>query len=304
MRGVIARELHAPARRHFLTRRVELKSISDLWQADICDMQKFRDKDKKYILTVINCFSKFAYAIPLKTKGAVEVANALRPLFESNKIENFQTDKGTEFYNATLAKLFTKHGINHYSTYTDKKASIVERFNRTLKERMWRMFTEQGSYKWIGILPKILASYNNTKHSTIGMKPREVNKRNEKQVLHAINRATFRRKVSVKPKFSIGDYVRISKHNNLFRKSYLPRWTTEIFRIHSIVQSRPITYTIRDYRNEIIRGVFYESELLKTKHANVYLVEKVLKRRGTRVFVKWLGFDASHNSWISKDNVL
>jgi Tat protein secretion system quality control protein TatD with DNase activity len=100
------------------------------------------------------------------------------------------------------------NNINYYSTYSEKKASVVERFNRTLKEKMWKQFSMQGSYKWIDILPKLVNEYNNTRHRTIGMKPSEVNKKNEQILLETVNKI---KNMSVKPKYKIGDKVRISK---------------------------------------------------------------------------------------------
>lgn len=304
LRALIAEELHKNARRNFLTRRVEIKGLNDLFQADLCDMQGFNERGYRYILTVINCFSKKAYATPLKTKAGLEVTKALKPIFLKNKVNNFQTDHGREFYNTHCIKLYEKYGINHYSSFTDKKASIVERFNRTLKGLMWREFTSVGNYKWVSLLPKLIERYNNTVHRTTGMKPNKVNKHNEKRVLQAINTATYRRKVPLKQKFSVNDSVRVSKYKHIFRKGYLPSWSNEIFTIHRVMNSRPITYILRDYEGDVIEGAFYEQELMKTNHKDTFLVEKVIRRRGNKVLVRWLGFDSRHDSWISKDNIL
>ncbi len=95
---------------------------------------------------------------------------------ESKRVpKNIQTDNGTEFYNKEFKTLMDKYNINHYSTYTHLKASIVERFNRTLKEKMWREFSMQGTYKWINILNKLIMEYNNTKHRTLKNTPNEMN---------------------------------------------------------------------------------------------------------------------------------
>ncbi|XP_044017387.1 uncharacterized protein LOC122858498 [Aphidius gifuensis] len=141
-----------------------------------------------------------------------------------------------------------------YSTYINFRASIVERFNRTLKKQMWEKFTYQGSYKWSGIL-------------------------------------------------SIGDEVRISEYKNVFEKGYTPNVTTEIFTIKEVRNTDPVTYKLIDYEDHPIEGGFYEEELTKVKYPDIYLIEKVVKKRGNELYVKWLGFDDSHNSWMNESDV-
>lgn len=307
MRQAIAEELHRPARRNYPTRRVELKGINDLYQADLVDMVKYSriNKGNRYLLTIINCFSKFAHAIPIKRKTGYNLAVALAPILKKHKMKLLQVDQGTEFYNKNVLDLMKKYGIKLYSTYSDKKASIIERFNRTLKTKMWRKFTEQGTYKWVDILPKLIKEYNNTVHRSIGMKPVQVNNKNEDTVLRNINKATYRSKEGdSKPKYKVGDHVRISKYKKQFDKGYLPNWSNEIFTIIKVNQTRPVTYILKDVRGETIKGTFYEQEINKTKVGEVYLVEKVLRKKGNKALVRWLGFDSSHDSWVNVNDIL
>lgn len=305
----LANELHKPARRNYQRRYVTLKGIADLWQADLVDMKAHASANSgyKYLLTIIDCFSKLAWVVPLKSKHAGPVADAFRTVFEqapSGPPRNLQTDDGTEFFNAKVNALTRKYKINHYSTYSTAKCSIVERFNRTLKTRMFKRFTVNGNYRWIDMLPELLAYYNNSIHRTIGMKPADVTKQHEPRLLqryHATATTKFRWK---KPKFRVGDHVRISKYKTLFEKGYTPNWSTEIFRVVKVQRTLPTTYHLEDYTGEQIKGGFYEQELQKTRNKDVYLVEKVLKERGNRAYVKWLGFDNSHNSWIKKSDVV
>lgn len=306
-RKTIANELHAPARRHFPTRAVEVKGINDLYQADLVEMipySKF-NKGYKYLLTIINCFSKIAYAIPLKNKSGLEVSNALEPILKNNRMNHLQTDAGLEFYNTHVTRLMKKYGINHYSTYSDKKGSIVERFNRSLKEMMYRKFTEVGNYNWVNILNSLLKQYNYRRHRTIGMAPIEVNRRNEIMVRRNIDRNRQKYKTSDKKvQFKIGDKVRISKYKKVFDKGYLPNWTNEMFTVYTVQPTVPITYKLKDYKNHVIKGSFYGHELKKAKHGDIYLVEKVLKKKGDKAYVKWLGFDGTHNTWIDKNQLV
>ncbi|XP_050452222.1 uncharacterized protein LOC126851928 [Cataglyphis hispanica] len=156
---------------------------------------------------------------------------------------------GKEFYNTDVQRLMKKHNINHYSTYSVLKASVVERFNRTLKDAMWKMFTLNGSYKWM----------------------------------------------------SCRDLCRITTQASNDRK--VIHRTTEVFKIVKVQRINPVTYLLKNYRGKSIAGAFYEYELRLTNYPDEY-VEKVLRRKGDEIYVKWLGFDGLHNSWIHKDNVV
>ena len=304
VRAGIARELHKQARVNYPTRYVELKGINDLYQGDLVEMIPFAkiNKGYKYIMTIINCFSKYAIAIPLKTKKAFEIVAALTPVLKNHPMKHFQTDQGTEWFNTKVKSLLQKFNVNHYFTYSDKKASIVERFNRTLKGKMWKTFSEQGNYRWLELLRKLITNYNNTVHRTIKMKPRDVTKLNEKEVL--LNIIKNRKSFYVKPKFSVGDKVRISRIQKAFTKGYVPRWSNEIYTVHRVQPTRPVTYLLKDERGEVIKGGFYQQELSKTKYSNTFLVEKVIRRKGNKFLVRWLGFDKSHDSWIYKKDLV
>ena len=297
----IAKELHRPARRNYVRRKVTLKGIKDLFQADLCEMLPHAkiNKGMRYILTMINCFTKFAFAVPLKNKSGPEVARALEPILKKHKMKNFQTDQGKEFFNSHIKKLMVKYGINHYATFSDMKASIVERLNRTLKERMYKEFTAQGTYQWLTILPRIVKAYNNSVHRTIGMKPKDVKQKHVKTILARLAGNTK----PTTPKYTVDDQVRISKYKRLFKKGYLPNWTNEVFKIYAIKPTKPPTYILQDSSGEILKGGFYEHELSKSKTGNVYLVEKILKRKGDKVLVRWFGFDKTHDSWLHKNDL-
>ncbi|XP_029666089.1 uncharacterized protein LOC115237291 [Formica exsecta] len=110
-------------------------------------------------------------------------------------------------------------------------------------------------------------------------------------------------KIAGPAKFKVGDPVRVSKYKTIFEKSYTSNWTTEMFKIVKAQRTNPVIYLLEDYRGKSIAGAFYEYELRRATYPDVYLVEKVLRRRGDED-VKWLGFDGSHNSWIHKGNVV
>jgi len=301
----IVNEIHKAARKKFLRRSVILKGIDDLWQADLIDMQSLRKYNKgyNYVLLVMDCFSKYAWAEPLKSKNKLDVTRAFEHILSlsNRKPVNLQTDSGTEFYNNTFQTLMRRYNINHYSSYSTKKASIVERLIKTIKNKLYEYFSFNGNYKWLGsVLENTLKTYNNTKHRTIQFKPIEVNKSNELLIKYNIKSYYKSTIVQHQAKFKVGDSVRISKYKHIFAKGYTPNWSTELFTITKVNNTMPTTYHIEDRRQQPILGTFYEQELQKSHHPDIYLIEKVLKRKGNKLFVKWLGFNNEENSWIDE----
>lgn len=305
----VIQELHRPARKNFPRRNTVLKGINDLFQSDLVEMipHSKLNKGYKYILTLINCFSKMAYAHPLKTKTGKEISYVMERLMKRNslKFKNLQTDNGKEYYNLNFSNLMKKYKINHYSTKSEMKAAIIERFNRTLKTAMYKEFSMRGAYKWIDILTNLIKNYNNRVHRTIGMKPNLVNKNNEKSVLNNILRST-KVKAEKKPpsQFLEGDKVRISKYKGVFTKGYLPNWSNEVFEIFRVQPTIPQTYLLKTNNGELVQGGFYGHELLRSKTGDVYLIEKIIKRKGDKYLVRWLGFDKSQDSWVPKSEII
>lgn len=305
----VVNEIHRTARRNFHRRHVIMKDIDDLWQADLIDMHNIEKQNSnfKFILIVIDTFSKYAWALPLKSKNKDDVFNAFKSLFKTGRHpKNLQTDLGTEFYNQKFKTLMKSFSINHYSTYSTKKASIAERLIRTIKSKLYKEFSLKGNYKWCdGTLDKIIFNYNNSNHRTIGCKPIEVCENNKKNILerYAKLQKTYC-KFNVKKRFKVGDYVRISKHKGTFEKGYTPNWSTEIFKIIKAQNTIPVTYVLIDSKLQPILGTFYSEELQKTKNPQLYLVEKVLRKKDDKVLVKWLGLPSSENSWVAKSDIM
>lgn len=185
----VVKELFQNARKNFTRRKTEMVGINDTYQIDLVEMIPYAKQNRnfKYILTVIDIFSKYAWAIPIKSKTGKVVTHAMKSILDSGNIpKNIHSDMGKEFYNKEFQALLNNHEINLYSTFSIKKAAIVERFNRTLKSKMWQKLHYNGSYKWIDMLDDLIYTYNHTKHRTIKMTPSNVNKNNEKMLLHSV----------------------------------------------------------------------------------------------------------------------
>ena len=104
-------------------------------------------------------------------------------------------------------------------------------------------------------------------------------------------------------KFKVGDHVRISKYKNIFPKGYTPNWSEEVFVIRKVKNTIPWTYVINDLNGDEIIGTFYEKELQKTNQQE-FRIEKVIKKEGDKLYVKWKGYDSSFNSWIDKKDLI
>ena len=252
----------------------------------------------KYLLAVIDLFSKFRWLIPLKDKTGKSVASALKTIFEERKPEKMWVDKGKEFNNKDVKDL-----VELYSTENEEKSSVVERWIRTMKEKMWKYFTDNNTNVYIDILPDLVKDYNNTKHSSIKMTPVEASEsENELTVWRNLypNRLDI---LDINPKFSVGDKVRISKKKKTFEKGYTTRWTEEIFTIVGVKLTSPPTYKIADLNGEEIQGTFYEPELQKTNQ-ELFRIEKIIKRGKTKSLVKWKGYSDDFNSWVDNKDMV
>ena len=301
----LASELHKPARKNYPRRQTITFGIDDLWQADLVEMHELASKNKKYnyMLTVIDTFSKQAFAIPIKNKTGQAVTEAFEGILKKKKPNNLQTDQGKEFFNKTFQNLMKQHNINHYHTFSNKKATIVERFNRTLKSRMWKKFTELNSQNWLDILDDLIKEYNASYHTTIKRAPNEVNKSNEAMIRELLEKPKTQ---PTKPKFKIGDIVRISRAKGIFEKGYKFNWSEELFKITKVLKTTPTTYSIEDMSGEKVDGCFYNEELQKTTIPNYARIEKVLRKKivDGKVYlrVKWKDYDNKFNSWILQDD--
>lgn len=302
LQGNDAYTLHKPTRKPRRFRRIYSLGINYHFQADLVDMSMFSKENNgfKWILTVIDTFSKKLWAFKMKNKTAKSVLSVFKPLLIEKKPQKLETDSGTEFTNKKFQELLEANKIDHYTVSSDRKCAIVERVNRTLKTRMYRAFTAQGSRRWTNILADLVSGYNNSYHRSIKMKPNEVNKQTEEEVRENLYPPLAN---PSPPKLKVGDSVRITRIKNIFEKGYARSWSFEVFFVSKIKNTNPITYAIKDYKGEEIGGSFYESEVQKVDKSNdVYLVDSIVKKRTVKgkveYLVKWKGYPDAANSWI------
>lgn len=304
--------LHKPVRKRFQRNPYMMSYIDYEWQIDLMDLRQFgRENDShKYVLVVIDIFSKYIWLYALKSKSGKEICHSLRGVFDNShrKPRLLFSDKGKEFLNHDVMSLLKERGIIHFTCNNpDVKCSIVERVIRTIKEKLWRYFTRMQTRRYINVLGQLANSYNNSVHSTIGMAPSQVTKLNSFEVwLKLYKRA--KSIVCKDAKYKEGDYVRISKEKGNFEKSYEYSWSLEIFKIKRVLKKCQPVYELIDLTGEAIKGTFYESELQVVNPGGVFLIDKVLKRRGKgtkrQLLVSWKGYPSKFNSWISATNLI
>ena len=258
--SILADEHHKPIIRKFNKRKVYSQFKDNIWGVDLADMQSLSRKNKgiKYLLCVIDLNSKYAFVIPLKDKNGISIVNAFNKIIkQSNRKPNkIWVDQGGEFYNNVFENWLSDNNINMYSTYNEGKSVAAERFIRTLKNKLYKHMTATGKNVYYDVLDDVVNKYNNTKQSTIKMKPIDV-KNNKIVYIDEHNEKDS--------KFKVGDRVRISRYKNIFAKRYAPNWSSEIFIVDKIIDTVPYTYNLKDLNDEEIIGSFYDKELQKTK---------------------------------------
>ena len=278
----LAREVFSPQITKFKRQRIIPLYKHETWSADLIDKSSLSkyNNNYKFIITVIDIFTKYAWAIPLKNKSGLSITNGFIIVLsehpqggsEPRKPEKLWVDRGSEFYNKTFKSLLTEYGtgkaasgIDLYSTYSDIKAVFIERFNRTLLHIINKPMFINGEGNCVNILNDAVVTYNNNIHSTINMTPVDASNNPDKVKYNISETALQNKSTKATPKFKVGDYVRNADQRNIFSKGYTSNWNRELFKVNEVLKTHPPTYKMEDINGEIIEGKYYEQELLKSE---------------------------------------
>ena len=297
-----AYNLHRPVRRKFPRTKIVTSGLDGQWQIDLIDVSKYAKHNDgvKFLLTAIDCFSRYAYVRPLRRKDGVEVTRAFTDILNQGRVPRYvQSDRGKEFLNRPFQALLAERGVKFFTSHNDDiKCAIVERFNRTLQNRLHRFFTRKNTLSYLAELQNHVKGYNATIHKSTGFAPAKVTVDDQEKVwLRLYNKPPAHKAHH----FKVGDHVRISKARHVFAKGYVGRWSDELFVIKKINRTVPVTFDLQDLAGEDITGVFYNQELVKAKPPEFWAVETILDqrtRKGKREYlIKWKGYPNKFNSW-------
>ena len=269
-----AEELHKPIIKNIKRRKLYSSFKDNIWGVNLADMQLISKYNKgiRYLLCVIDLFSRYASVIPLKKKKEKNIVEGFENILDdSNRKPNkIWADHGSEFYNNKFKKFLKENDIEMYSTLNEGKSVVAERFIKTLKNKIYKHMITIGKDVYFNDLDDIVKKYNNTVHSSIKMKRKDVTDDSFAEYSEETNKKS--------PRFKIGDHVRISKYKNIVAKGYTTNWAEEVFVVNKVQNTVPWTYLINDLNSEEIKGSFYEKELQKTKQKE-FRIQKVIKRR-------------------------
>ena len=269
----------------------------------------------KYLLCVIDVFTKMTWVYPMKKVTCESAVECLRDLFSKcgTLPTKIQTDKGSEFKCQAMKRLMEENGVIHYYSYSERKCAVVERFNLTIQQLLYKLMAKFNTYEWTKLIPHAMKIYLNRKHNTIKMSPLDAENDNNQEKLRNIyiekyDKAEENRSL---PKFKVGNTVRVWAKRTNFWRGYYEDFTREYFKINQVLLNLPVPrYKLEDIMGEQIRGSFFEDELiLFNPPADMeYQIEKVVKERGSgrnkQFLVKYIGWPDKFNEWKSERELI
>ena len=251
-----------PPKKNYLTNKTIIKSIDDTWSSDLLDMNDYGFKNNKgyrYILVVVDNFSKYGWTIPLKNKYGQSITDAFSQIIKTSKRKPnlLETDDGKEYVNKTFNEFLNNNNIKRYSRFTDKGAVFAERFNRTIRNLIKKQVFEKGRADWLSELPSVTKQYNNTIHHSTKMKPIDASKKSNEKIVYS-NLQNKRKKLN--PKYKLGQLVRTADIKRVFSKGESTNYSYKLYTITEIIHD-----TIPSYRIDYLPERFNENLLLPTK---------------------------------------
>lgn len=307
--GELTFTLHKRIVRKFKRNPVVASHHAKQAQADLVDIQKYSNHNHqfRYVLTVIDVFSRFAYALPLKSKEAQAVCEAFKTIFKTYKPAEIQTDEGKEFVSKSVQQLFKNHLIRWYVAKNESiKCSIVERFQRTLMTKVQKMMTARGTLSFTDELPKFLSAYNNAYHRSIRMTPSQAVQSDPKTVFKNIygfeDERALLKNMYKRPKISEKSSVRVPYRKQAFQKGYTQNYSDEIFTVDQAFDGlRNPVYRLKNSKGQVLKGRFYPEELQEVKNSDTYRIQVLKERkkgRSKEYFVHYVNFPDSENEWV------
>ena len=251
-----------PPRKNYVTNKTDVYHIDDIWSLDILDLKDYgpeNNRGYRYVLITIDNFSKFGWTSPLKNKNAQTIKDSFENILTNSKRKPnlIETDRGKEFYNNIFQDFLNKNNIRLYSRNSSYGAVFAERFNRTIRDLLKKIVFEQGDAKWIDILPTITEQYNNRRHTSTKLSPKDASlKKNEGFVYKNL----LDKRKKVKPKYEIGDLVRTADLKKTFSKGDTTNWSYKMYKITEIIND-----TIPSYKIDNLKERYNESLLKKTE---------------------------------------
>ena len=248
-------------KRNYATNKTDVYHIDDTWSLDILDLKDYGSKNIKgyrYLLVVLDNFSKYGWTAPLKNKNAQTIKDSFENfLINSKRKPNLiESDRGKEFYNNIFQDFLNKNDIKHYSRNSSYDAVFAERFNRTIRDLLKKIVFEQGDANWIDILQSITKQYNNRVHSSTKLSPKDASlKKNEGYVYKNL----LDKRKKIKPKYEIGDLVRTADLKKTLSKGDTTNWSSKLYKITEIIKD-----TIPSYHIDNLKERYKESLLKKT----------------------------------------
>lgn len=306
--------------RQFQRNRVVVGGVDDQWDADLASFFSYAENNDqvKYLLVVVDIFSRYAWVRTLENKFARNISAAFEDILnEGRKPDRLRTDAATDFTSSVFQQMCKKNRVRHFTTHGEKQANYVERLIQTLKARIYKYMTQLNTPRYVDVLQDFVHSYNNAYHSGIQMEPAYVNSMNEKKLWWQMYLPDdfFTNTTPPKPKkviyqFNVEDTVRISYTISGFNRRYDQKWSSEIFKISERFNRYRIPiYKLTDLNGEVLKGTFYESEMQKVHYnpEDTFKIEKVLKYKGRgrnrKALVKWLDWPSRFNSWIAESEI-
>lgn len=287
-------------------------------QTDLIDVSRLKTTNRgiKYLMVLIDVFSRYLWVYPLKTKSGLDVRNALEEWLERDTDDVtpsvLTSDLGREYYNIPVTSLLAEWGVEKQKAVGTKKAAIAERVNKTLQNMIGKYLTSHKTNEYLSVLPDLVHTYNHRPHRTLNkMTPYQADRPENKEKVLNIHHERMRAIPKRKPIYKVNDIVRVNAEAKVLTpasRSYNPQFNPEFYYIDRINTKMPIPiYHLKAAEDhEVIEGGFYANELTLVG-GDEFDVEKVIRtrrRRGIKEsLVKWVGFNESFNSWINSNTL-